>query len=323
MGYEVEIGLIRSRVIRGGAAVSGALCLVVVGTGPVGAQELAPEGGFDAINEVVPEVLDDGTVFNVESDAEVTTGDVEVVVPSDADDGISIEQPGDQSLTIGLPFADDAEMAETDEGITYDNGNGSSTVPLVKEDGVVQLITTIEGAAAPTEYAYDLDLEPGAVLFLTDTGGAEVRESDGLVIATVEAPWAYDANGAAVATHYEVVGDALVQVIAHDTAGVAYPVVADPKVSFGWAVYVRYSKSEVRSMTTGLRGAINDKTGFALILCGKIPHWGAKGSCMAVGVKFHTSIYGTFKAARDRNQCVEIQLAHVTLLPVVWKRYSC
>ncbi|MEA5455521.1 DUF2599 domain-containing protein [Sinomonas sp. JGH33] len=46
------------------------------------------------------------------------------------------------------------------------------------------------------------------------------------------APWAKDANGAKVATHYEVRSDGLAQIIEHRGANVAYPVVADPYFGF-------------------------------------------------------------------------------------------
>ena len=44
----------------------------------------------------------------------------------------------------------------------------------------------------------------------------------------MERPWARDANGAEVPTHYEITGTTLTQIIDHRMEPYAYPIVADP-----------------------------------------------------------------------------------------------
>ena len=43
-------------------------------------------------------------------------------------------------------------------------------------------------------------------------------------------PWAKDANGQDVPTHYEIDGTIVTQIVEHKGDDVAYPVVADPKI---------------------------------------------------------------------------------------------
>jgi hypothetical protein len=54
-----------------------------------------------------------------------------------------------------------------------------------------------------------------------------------------------------VPTRYEVRGGRLVQHVDH--AGADYPVVADPTVSFGWYIYIRYPKAEVQNLPVAHR----------------------------------------------------------------------
>ncbi len=68
------------------------------------------------------------------------------------------------------------------------------------------------------------------------------------VLATINAPWAKDANGGDVETSFTLDGDTLRQVIAPDETTV-FPVVADPHVvGHGYYFSIHYNASETRSM---------------------------------------------------------------------------
>lgn len=110
--------------------------------------------------------------------------------------------------------------------ISYDNGDGSHTVPFVKNDGSVQITTVIEGPNSPASYQYDFALPGGAVL-QHEGDGVLFISAEGSVIGGVAPAWAVDANGIPVATRYEISANVLTQVVEH-SEGVAYPVVADP-----------------------------------------------------------------------------------------------
>jgi len=200
-----------------------------------------------AITDAVGSVFD--TAIEVQSpDATVSAGaGVSVDLSSDASEGISVESATAGDLEIGLPFADAADAADdatvVDGVMVYDNTNGSTTTPLVHEDGSLQILTTIADSGAPSDYEYQLALAPGGALVLTDEGGVDIVEADGSVSRSVAAPWAFDALGIPVSTHYVVDGGTLTQVIEHDSSS-TYPIVADPKVSYGWGVYYHFNKAE-------------------------------------------------------------------------------
>lgn len=173
--------------------------------------------------------------------ARVEHEDVTIVVPDNPADGIVVSSDAG-AVTIGLPFASEASDAVqvTDAVVAYDNGNGTTTAPALKEDGSVQITTVIEDEHAPTAYEYQLDIPTGATAELVD-GTVAIRGADGALIAGIAPAWATDASGAAVPTHYVLEGAALTQVIEHSPEH-QYPVVGDPwmgkaLLSSAWVTY--------------------------------------------------------------------------------------
>ncbi|WP_435736934.1 DUF2599 domain-containing protein [Cellulosimicrobium sp. PMB13] len=156
---------------------------------------------------------------------------IKVDLPDDPADGIVVEQVGFESIVIGLPNsdrADDAQYGDLDI-VTYDNNDGSTTVPILNPDGTVQITTVISGPDAPTRYAYPITLPKGGKLVDAGDGYFAILRADTTPLAMIEPAWALDANGNNVNTHYEIEGNSLVQVVEHG-AGTTYPVVADPAV---------------------------------------------------------------------------------------------
>jgi hypothetical protein len=48
----------------------------------------------------------------------------------------------------------------------------------------------------------------------------------------ISPPWAKDANGKSIITHYEIQDNTLIQVVKHGDSDTVYPVVADPTTGF-------------------------------------------------------------------------------------------
>ncbi len=166
-------------------------------------------------------------------DERVGVTDIEIPVDPRAGLSLSIEHVG-IDISVGLPFAARAKKArvEADGIVAYDNGNGSTTVPVVKDDGSVQITTVIAHAGAPTRYPYTIALPEGGSLEKLEKGMIVIRDADGDFAGGVLPAWAKDANGADVPTHFEIDGGVLTQVVEHESS-VAYPVVADPAVGGG------------------------------------------------------------------------------------------
>lgn len=167
---------------------------------------------------------------------------------------------------MSFPSAGQAESAVRSPVpgvLVFENRDGSSTVPTIRDDGGIQISTVIERADAPRRYDYSLSLPSGSHLSLTADGGVRADgptpEWPELHVAP---PWAKDAEGEPVPTHYEVHGTTLTQIIDF-TPSTAFPVVADP------SVYVDYTTAKV----------IN------LQYIGVVPRWHYLNACSAAAGK--------------------------------------
>ena len=97
---------------------------------------------------------------------------------------------------------------------------------------------------AATDQRFDLGLPADASLRPGDDGGYDIvhTPADGgaLTLGHIDAPWAKDANGDPVPTHYTLEGTTLVQTV-QTSATTAFPVVADPLFTVGMGVYMNMS----------------------------------------------------------------------------------
>ena len=112
-----------------------------------------------------------------------------------------------------------------------------------KPDGA-QMLTVLSGSDSLAEFA--LSLPTGWVL--DDSGaGFTIESADGrLTYGAVEAPWAIDAAGRSLPSRYTLAGTILTQHV--NTAGAAYPIVADPKPTFGSGVYLNLWGAEIKTL---------------------------------------------------------------------------
>jgi hypothetical protein len=239
-----------------------------------------------AIQSAAPSVLQDvsSNLITAEGDfaASISNAHSSVDIPTNPAEGIvlgggdSTETTND--ITVGLPFSEHAASAEVIASgiVSYDNENGSLTVPILKSDGSLQITTIINGADAPQRYEYPLALPAGGSIQLSDIGSVAIFNADRGVIGMIEPAWAKDANGSPIATHYELEGTTLVQVVDLSDPTIAYPVVADPKFAMYGGVFpsIQLSRSETKqaSTATGLAPICGQMTKFlgyaAGILCG-------------------------------------------------------
>lgn len=226
---------------RRSIAISVAVALLVTGfvsTSPAFAAETVDK---DRILQALKAVPGEEGIF----DDLATSEDHRAIVPSDPSESVVLASTQGPDLEIGLPFSGDAVNAVEllDAALAYDNGNGSTTVPVSKSDGSVQITTVIEDSTAPTSYRYEIGSAEGSQLRLFEDGGVVIESTTGEYLGGVATPWAYDANGTAVDTWYEVEGSTLVQVVAHDAGSYAYPIVADPWLGIKLFSYVKANRT--------------------------------------------------------------------------------
>lgn len=119
------------------------------------------------------------------------------------------------------------------------NDGSVAILETVTEDVVLpgeseRVETAVENIVGKNEVTFeDIDkLSEDQILKLAEIPDeATDRKVSTEIVGMVEKPWAIDANGTPLETHFKVNGDQLTQVIATDE-NTTYPVVADPKI--GW-----------------------------------------------------------------------------------------
>lgn len=188
--------------------------------------------------------------------AETTTrtagGDVNVSIPATSTGSVETTAADGTTVALGLPETREVQAAKSDAGtVSYADAAPSTDVAVQPTtDGGVRALVTLKDAGAPTKHRFDIKLPEGTELVATEDGGYDiVRDSEAAVsFGHINAPWARDAGGHAVPTSYRLDGTTLVQTV-HVDAGTRFPVVADPKYTWGWATgTVYYKRAETKRM---------------------------------------------------------------------------
>lgn len=200
------------------------------------------------------------------------TGETEMgTVTVDAAGGqVTVDDGGlGEPVSIGLPgeLVPGATGIAEDGSIVFEGADTSTDVVVqLLEDGA-RISTVIGDADAPSRYAYPLD--GGTVPFLEEDGSVSLLQELEVTlpdtgqtvtatakVGTIAAPWAIDATGREVPTHYEVEGSVLIQVVEHVAEDTAYPVVADPQYSRSWFnSYIWFNRAETKTIASGGWGA--------------------------------------------------------------------
>lgn len=260
-------------------------------------------------------------------------GSLFVAAPATADGESPHDSPFDSAqVTLGLS-PDDATQLVTGVSATTDGGEavlalGNFEVKVaaseekesdttVLSDGVRVMSLLSEGESSAL---FEIELPYGASLVPNEGGFNLVIDADGskVVLGQVEEPWAVDADGTRLPTSYSLSGSTLTQHV--DTAGAAYPIVADPAVTVGagadgpgvyWNMY-GYQAKAIQAATV---------SAVALALAGgcagasKVPRIGGMlaAICGFVGAPTLASVFADIKriltnAKIDNNSCYQVRV---------------
>lgn len=225
---------------------SAALLMGTVGL----AQAYDPNAPATDVAEIIAAVAPDaGDVLEAANTGDAFTAradETTVIIPEDASAPVAITStnPEATDLTVNLPEltgADDVRQA-ADGTLVYTSDDDASLAVQPLADGSTRFLSILENTNATERYDYTFD---GLTLELLDDGSVIVLDGEAPA-GFIAAPWATDANGASVPTHYEVNGSTLTQVVEHANGNFAYPITADPSLSFGWRIYWTLSNKEMR-----------------------------------------------------------------------------
>ncbi|SDS04654.1 hypothetical protein SAMN04488539_0899 [Corynebacterium timonense] len=147
----------------------------------------------------------------------------------------SVKVRGYEGGVVGfsIPHANSRDSSLADGRLVVDGEDGTtpSYVLSSRETGGT-IAAVIPSPESPTELSYsplagtriELDSSTGNVL-LYDAGSASTETE---LLGIAHAPWAVDAAGRHVPTHFEIRQGNLIQVVDHTSANYQYPIVADP-----------------------------------------------------------------------------------------------
>ena len=154
---------------------------------------------------------------------------------------------------------------------------------------------------------------------LDEAGAAVIVGADGVPVASVQAPWAYDANGRAIPTQFEVNGATLTQVVEH--SGAAYPVVADPQtLYFWWGQALKFTRSETATIA-----ASADNAGVVSVVCGLIASAPGAVVCGIATFLLVNSWAKAFISAAAQGRCGQLNMPYVGIIiggPLTWQTYN-
>ncbi|MGO1409791.1 MAG: hypothetical protein ACTH0V_15225 [Microbacteriaceae bacterium] len=179
------------------------------------------------------------------------TDSVNTSLALDAGEGIDIEaQVEDTSLQVQLELPRQFQESTpelVDNSVVYEAQDGGQEQLIAHSlpDGSTRVQTVINTPNDAHEFEY---VTPGFTPHVNSDGSAVVTNKDGISV-PVDAPWAVDAAGEAVPTHYKVSNNELIQVVVPD-ASTQYPIVADPTWRWDSAAWgATLTRSETKGIT--------------------------------------------------------------------------
>lgn len=169
----------RTNVKNRRVAVLAAAVLGVLAISPATAANAEDSESLDALlARVAPEVREN--LYDGASAARGAQPVTPATVPTTGAEPVTTHGE-DGSVSIWLPTATAvAEDSVAGEGVRlFEHGNGATSVPLVKDDGSVQILTLIDDAAAPESYSYSVDVAEGATLAVDADGAVHITSATG------------------------------------------------------------------------------------------------------------------------------------------------
>jgi len=142
---------------------------------------------------------------------------------------IAMEGLVGETFELEIVTANAASASLTEDGaMLVQNSTDIESLAITHEDASVQVIASIAAETASERIDFVVNDGEPANISIEESGLIQVTSLQGELIGFIAAPWAYDATGASVPTHFEVDGSTVTQVIEHQGGDFTYPIVADP-----------------------------------------------------------------------------------------------
>ena len=143
----------------------------------------------------------------------------------------------EESLTFSIDYVN--EVTAMDGGSVVISGDDPSVSALADETpNGFQVFTTLNSAPKSKRFDYTFDVPANTVLNETPEGF--LMQAGERVIGSIDLPWAVDANGRQLKTHFEWKNRVLTQVLDEKVSQLSYPVVLDPS----WGYIQQYNLTD-------------------------------------------------------------------------------
>lgn len=277
----------------------------------------------EAIELVAPSVDVLGTERASDGTYSAQFQDHSISAPRTTAGDLKFSIDGGAAIPIGLPDVANGTATAASDGTVVYEGNAVDVAVQALEEGV-RVQTVLADTSAPTRFDYDL---AGSIPVIAADGSVGFATQAGLVL--IQSPWAFDARGVPVSTHYEVNGSTLTQVVDHTREDVVYPVVADPTFITGSNAFfggrfgaVRFNRNETNQIAAGAGAATA-----ALYVAQKFSAAFGPGVLAAITAADITAaaITGYALGAIAVNRCTEVRLypnpfgsGRPALYPLYW-----
>ncbi|MEV6758986.1 hypothetical protein [Streptomyces sp. NPDC051214] len=239
-----------------------------------------------------------------------------VTAPEKANGALHAADDSGSTFGLTLPGAKDVAGVKAGAGtVIYPDAAPATDIAVqpTKEGGARTLVTLKDDKASET-HRFRLDIPQDASITEDGQGGYEITREAGegvhVPVATIDAPWAKDANGKSVPTSYELDGNDLIQTV-ETTENTAFPVVADPKMTWGIVTGTAYfNKKETR--------AIADNGALSGVVLGFLPpglniYWGAHAAVITT----------TALKAKNAKKCIKVKFAAGIFIPGQYSGGNC
>lgn len=211
--------------------------LITTAALPATAQVDPQPDAIDVVKSVAAEMVNESATAPTDSSngvLEVDSSDPELAVSIDTSEpaGATVVASETSTSFIAVDAAGDGEVR--DRFVQYSNFDGESGTVVQPLDNGVRLLTVIESSQAPTEYGFAFDGGSDLTPTTFEDGSLVLHDPQGEHRGYVHAPWAFDATGRAVPTHFEWRSGMLIQVVEHAREPFEYPVASDPTWTYAF-----------------------------------------------------------------------------------------
>jgi hypothetical protein len=175
---------------------------------------------------------------------------VPLSIPSEAGEAIEI---GPAGLGVTQAGAEESVGRRFDgDNVFYPEVQPDTDLLISPVSGGVELFDQLRSSESPEVLRFDLDLPEGGALRETESGGAEVVDSNGEQLAEVPAPGAVDAQGTEVPVALGVDGHSLAIRVPHGEEGrYSYPILLDPEIEENWLTPSWFNGAGLSVLTDG------------------------------------------------------------------------